>query len=71
MFQGRRNMEPEPTCPIHCPTYYSGRDPQVSPAESWRLAPFVENFRKNLLVEPASDARLKNFPWNRSRKRDY
>src|SRR5262245_2492223 len=34
---------------------------QGSPAESWRLAPFVEIFRKNLFVEPVLDARLKNY----------
>ncbi|HEY7184192.1 MAG TPA: polysaccharide biosynthesis tyrosine autokinase [Blastocatellia bacterium] len=36
-------------------------EPQGSTAESWRLAPFVEIFRKNLLVEPILDARLKNY----------
>src|SRR5215475_9550070 len=63
VFQGRRNMsEPAPNLPDSLSTPASGGapGPQGSPAESWRLAPFVEIFKKNLLVEPASDARLKN-----------
>src|SRR5215813_10565599 len=62
-FQGRRNgSEPAPNMPNLLSTPASGgaTEPQFSPAESWRLAPFVEIFKKNLLVEPASDARLKN-----------
>jgi len=63
VFQGRRNRsEPAPNIPDSLSTTASGgaTEPQYSPAESWRLAPFVEIFKKNLLVEPASDARLKN-----------
>src|SRR5215510_397013 len=62
-FQGRRNgSEPAPNMPDLLSTPASGGapGPQGSPAESWRLAPFVEIFKKNLMVEPASDARLKN-----------
>src|SRR5262245_5010603 len=62
-FQGRRNVaEPAPNMPDLSSTPASGgaTEPLFSPAESWRLAPFVEIFKKNLLVEPASDARLKN-----------
>src|SRR5262245_25571808 len=39
----------------------SETEPEHYPADSWRLAPFVEIFRKNLLVEPVLDARLKNY----------
>ena len=65
VFQGRRNMsEPAPNMPdsLSNPTSVGAIDPQYSPAESWRLAPFVEIFKQNLLVEPASDTRLKNLP---------
>ena len=65
VFQGRRNIsEPAPNMPdsLSKPTNVGAIDPQYSPAESWRLAPFVENFRQNLMVEPVSDARLKNLP---------
>jgi polysaccharide biosynthesis transport protein len=63
-FQGRRNMsEPAPDMPdsLSTPAGGGATEPQYSPAESWRLAPFVEIFRKNLLVEPVLDARLKNY----------
>jgi polysaccharide biosynthesis transport protein len=62
-FQGRRNVaEPAPNMPdlSSTPASVGAIEPLFSPAESWRLAPFVEIFKKNLLVEPASDARLKN-----------
>ena len=66
-YQGRRNMpEPEPEMPDSLSTPAGGgagvgaTETQYSPAESWRLEPFVEIFRKNLLVEPILDARLKN-----------
>src|SRR5262245_61975608 len=63
VFQGRRNRsEPAPNLPdsLFTPASEGATEPQYSPAESWRLAPFVEIFKKNLLVEPASDTRLKN-----------
>ena len=63
-YQGRRNMsEPAPNIPdsLSTPAAQPATEPQYSPAESWRLTPFVEIFRKNLSVEPASDAWLKNF----------
>ena len=66
-YQGRRNMpEPEPEMPDSLYTPAGGgagvgaTETQYSPAESWRLEPFVEIFRKNLMVEPILDARLKN-----------
>jgi polysaccharide biosynthesis transport protein len=62
-YQGRRNMpEPAPDMPDSLSTPAGGvaTETQHSPAESWRLEPFVEIFRKNLLVEPILDARLKN-----------
>jgi succinoglycan biosynthesis transport protein ExoP len=62
-YQGRRNMpEPEPEMPdsLSTPAGGGATETQYSPAESWRLEPFVEIFRKNLLVEPILDARLKN-----------
>ncbi|HEX5083003.1 MAG TPA: polysaccharide biosynthesis tyrosine autokinase [Blastocatellia bacterium] len=64
VFQWERNrLEPAPNIPDSLSTTTSGdaTEPRYSPAESWRLAPFVELFRKNLSVEPASDAWLKNF----------
>src|SRR5262249_43584338 len=64
VFQVRRNRsEPAPNMPdsSFTPASRGAAEPQFSPAESWRLAPFVEAFRKNLSVEPASDARLKAF----------
>jgi capsular exopolysaccharide synthesis family protein len=64
-FQGRASRsEPAPDMPdsLSQPASGGATEPQYSPAESWRLAPFVEIFKKNLLVEPASDARLKNLP---------
>jgi capsular exopolysaccharide synthesis family protein len=64
VFQGRRNRsEVAPNIPdsSSTPADRGAAEPQYSPAESWRLAPFVELFRKNLSVEPASDAWLKNF----------
>src|SRR5262245_24271140 len=63
-FQGRRNgSEPAPDMPgpLSAPASGGATEPQYSPAESWRLAPFVEIFRKNLFVEPVLDARLKNY----------
>src|SRR5262245_5656401 len=63
-FQGRRNMsEPTPDMSdsLSTPAGRGATEPQYSPAESWRLEPFVEIFRKNLLVEPVLDARLKNY----------
>src|SRR5215467_9765249 len=53
-FQRERNLpEPAPSMHDSSPSSASGgaTEPQGSPAESWRLAPFVEIFRKNLLVE--------------------
>jgi len=64
VFQWRRNRsESAPKMPdsLFMPASSGAADPRHSPAESWRLAPFVEAFRKNLSVEPASDARLKAF----------
>jgi polysaccharide biosynthesis transport protein len=63
-YHGRRNgSEPAPDMPgsLSQPASGGEPEPQYSPAESWRLAPFVEIFRKNLLVEPVLDARLKNY----------
>src|SRR5215471_14842016 len=63
-FQGRRNMsEPVPKMPdsMSTPVSIGAAEPQYSPAESWRLAPFVELFKQNLSVEPASDEKKKNF----------
>src|SRR5262245_5796835 len=63
-FQGRRNRsEPAPDMPdsLSAPAGGGATAPQYSPVESWRLEPYVEIFRKNLLVEPVLDARLKNF----------
>src|SRR5215510_14589664 len=63
-FRRERNL-PEPARNIPDSLFVSASrgaiEPQGSPAESWRLAPFVEIFRKNLLVEPVLDARLKNY----------
>jgi capsular exopolysaccharide synthesis family protein len=55
--------EPAPNIPdsLSTPTAHPVSEPRYSPAESWRLAPFVETFRKNLSVEPASDALLKSY----------
>src|SRR5215475_15057911 len=64
VWLGERNLS-EPAANIadllSAPTSEGATEPQGSPAESWRLAPFVEIFRKNLLVEPVLDARLKNY----------
>src|SRR5262245_3147707 len=63
-YQGRRKgAEPAPDMhdSLSAPKSGGATEPQYSPAESWRLAPFVEIFRKNLLVEPVLDARLKNY----------
>jgi polysaccharide biosynthesis transport protein len=63
-YQGRRNMsEPEPDMPdsLSTPAGGGATETQYSPAESWRLEPFVETFRKNLVVEPILDARLKTY----------
>jgi polysaccharide biosynthesis transport protein len=62
-FQGQGNRsEPAPILPdsFFAPATRPTTEPQYSPAESWRLAPFVEIFKKNLSVELASDARLMN-----------
>src|SRR5262245_53767979 len=59
-----RNLpEPAPNMPgsLSASESTGATEPQGSPAESWRLAPFVEIFRKNLLVEPVLDSRLKNY----------
>src|SRR5215813_9595959 len=63
-FEGRgKGSESAPDMPdsLSAPAGGGEPEPQYSPAESWRLAPFVEIFRKNLLVEPVLDARLKNY----------
>src|SRR5215831_1142517 len=63
-FQGRRKgSEPAPDMPdsLSASASSGATERQGSPAESWRLAPFVEIFRKNLFVEPVLDARLKNY----------
>ncbi|HEV2667537.1 MAG TPA: polysaccharide biosynthesis tyrosine autokinase, partial [Blastocatellia bacterium] len=63
VFQGRRNRsEPAPNMPdsLAAPAVGGATEPQYSPEESWRLAPFVEVFKKNLSVEPVWDARLRN-----------
>src|SRR5215813_1137030 len=61
--KGRDLPEPAPNTPDSSSASASmdATEPQGSTAESWRLAPFVEIFRKNLLVEPVLDARLKNY----------
>jgi polysaccharide biosynthesis transport protein len=59
-----RNLpEPAPNIPdsLSASASSGAPEPQGSIAESWRLEPFVEIFRKNLLVEPVLDARLKNY----------
>jgi succinoglycan biosynthesis transport protein ExoP len=59
-----RNLpEPAPNMPdsLSASAGRGADEPQYSPTESWRLAPFVEIFRRNLLVEPVLDARLKNY----------
>ncbi|MBO0860663.1 MAG: polysaccharide biosynthesis tyrosine autokinase [Chloracidobacterium sp.] len=56
----RRPPEPAPKLPDSLFESVGRGDPQ-SPAESWRLAPFVDIFRKNLLVEPILDPRAKNY----------
>jgi capsular exopolysaccharide synthesis family protein len=63
-FQGRRNMsEPAPNIPdsLSTPAAQPATESQYSPAESWRLAPFVEIFRKRLSVEPATESRIKSY----------
>src|SRR5262247_4024899 len=64
VFHREENLpEPAPNIP-HLLSASASRGAiglQGSPAESWRLAPFVEVFRKNLFVEPVLDARLKNY----------
>src|SRR5215470_6420793 len=64
VFHSEKNL-PEPAPDMHdslsAPANGGEPEPQDSPAEGWRLAPFVEIFRKNLLVEPVLDARLKNY----------
>src|SRR5262249_55619582 len=64
VFKSERNLpEPAPNIPdsLSASATTSETEPQSSTVESWRLAPFVEIFRKNLLVEPVLDARLKNY----------
>src|SRR5215813_13143808 len=64
VWHRERNLsEPAENIPdlSSAPTSEGGTEPQGSPAESWRLAPFVEIFRKHLSVEPVLDARLKNY----------
>jgi polysaccharide biosynthesis transport protein len=64
-FQGRRNrLEPAPDLPdsLSAPASGGATEPQHSLADSWRLTPFVEAFRKNLSVDPVADPRLKNLP---------
>src|SRR5262245_42087422 len=64
VFHSERNLpEPAPDIPdsLSTPAIGGETESQYSPAESWRLAPFVEIFRKNLMVEPVLDARLKNY----------
>src|SRR5262245_9884313 len=54
-FHRERNLpEPAPNTSdsLSAPAGMDATEPQGSTAESWRLAPFVEIFRKNLLVEP-------------------
>jgi capsular exopolysaccharide synthesis family protein len=65
VFQARRNRsEPAPNMPdsLSAPASSGATEPQHSLAESWRLTPFVETFRKNLSVDPVTDPRLKNLP---------
>src|SRR5262245_22185814 len=64
VWHKERNLsEPTPNIPDSLSVSVSrgATELQYSPAESWRLEPFVEIFRKNLLVEPVLDARLKNY----------
>jgi polysaccharide biosynthesis transport protein len=64
VFHRQRNLpESAPDMPnsLSAPANGGATELQGSPAESWRLAPFVEIFRKNLSVEPVLDARLKNY----------
>src|SRR5215813_1953348 len=64
VFQRERDLpEPAPNIPdmLSASASSGATERQGSPAESWRLAPFVEIFRKNLFVEPVLDARLKNY----------
>ncbi len=61
MFQGQRDgPKPAPYIPdsSSTPETQPETEPQYSPAESWRLTPFVDMFRKNLSVEPVSDTRF-------------
>ncbi len=60
-FHGERNLSaPAPNMPdsLSASASMGATEPQYSPAESWRLTPFVETFKKNLSVEPVSDTRL-------------
>jgi polysaccharide biosynthesis transport protein len=64
VFYRERNLpEPAPNMPgsLSAPASKGAPELEGSPSESWRLEPFVEIFRKNLLVEPVLDARLKNY----------
>jgi len=64
VFRKERSLpEPAPNIPdsLSASTSRGADEPQYSPTESWRLAPFVEIFRRNLLVEPVLDARLKSY----------
>lgn len=63
-FNNDRILPELPSNTIESPTPVNNglvEPPQRSPAESWRLAPFVEIFKKNLMVEPVLDPRLKNY----------
>src|SRR5262245_21041042 len=54
-FRKESNLpEPAPNMPDSLSSSASSgaTEPPGSPTESWRLAPFVEIFRRNLLVEP-------------------
>jgi succinoglycan biosynthesis transport protein ExoP len=68
VFQRERKLpepllEPAPKLPdsLSASASRGATETQGSAVESWRLAPFVEIFRKNLLVEPIVDARLKSY----------
>ncbi len=64
VFHKERNLpEPAPNMPdsLSASASRGADEQQYSPTESWRLAPFVEIFRRNLLVEPVLDARLKSY----------
>src|SRR6266508_1586866 len=69
-FQGRRNgSEPAPGMPdsLSAPPSWGEPEPHGSHAESWRMAPFVDIFRKNFFVKTLRPPRLKNYPYTTSR----